>query len=63
MPQKGEGERAGREVLWPSALHVVGDEEKDKEEDEDHLEGDALPEEAQHGGMVGSAQVELKGHH
>lgn len=72
VPHKGEGEGARREVLWLSVLHVVGDEQEDNEEDKEHLEGDTLPEEAQHGWMVGlhrdvscgrSGQIELTGHH
>lgn len=72
VAHKGEGEGAGREVLWFSALHVVSDEQEDSEEDEEHLEGDAFPEEAQHGWMEGlcrdvscsrSGQVDLTGHH
>lgn len=72
MPQEGEGEGAGREVLRLSVLHVVGNEQKDDEEDEDRLQGDAVPEEAQHGWMVGlrrdvfrsrSGQIKLTVHH
>ena len=72
VPHKGEGEGAGGEVLRLPVLHVVGDEQEDDEEDEEHLEGDAFPKEAQHGWMVGfhrgvsrgrSGQAELTRHH
>lgn len=53
VPHEGEAEGAGREMLRLSVLHVVSDEQEDDEEDEEHLEGDAVPEEAQHGWMVG----------
>lgn len=53
VPQKGKAEGGGREILWISVLHVVCDEQEDEEKDEDCLEGDAVPEEVQHGWMVG----------
>lgn len=72
VPQKGKAEGGGREILWISVLHVVSDEQEDQEEDEERLEGDAVPEEVRHGWMVGlcrdvshsrSEQAELTGHH
>lgn len=49
ISQEREGKRTWGEVLWLSPLHVVRDKQEDKEEDEEHLQGDAVPEEAQHG--------------
>lgn len=53
VPQKGQAEGGGREILWISVLHVVCDEQEDEEEDEECLDGDAVPEEVQHGWMLG----------
>lgn len=71
MAHKGKAEGSGREILWISVLHVVCDEQEDEEKDEECLQGDAVPEEVQHGWMVALQgcvpqhvrQVELTGHH
>lgn len=72
MPHKGQAEGGGREILWISVLHVVCDEQEDEEKDEECLEGDAVPEEVQHGWMVGlcrdvshsrSDRFQLTGYH
>lgn len=53
VAHKGKAEGSGREILWISVLHVVCDEQEDEDKDEECLQGDAVPEEVQHGWMVG----------